>query len=172
VKRSFYSAPPEYLGCEVWVRWNSQVVRIFNHRFEQIAMHTRQEPGKFSTLGAHLASEKISGVERGAAFLLEKAEFLGPHSLRWAEAALAHRGVRGMRCIQGLLGLARKHEARAIETACDQAWRSGSYRYRTLKELLKRSSATQQVLEFIEVHPVIRPIAEYGEFIKQAIQGG
>jgi transposase len=172
VKRSFYSAPPEYLGCEVWVRFNSQVVRILNHRFEQIALHCRQEPGKYSTLGEHLASEKISGVERGAAYLLEKAGFVGPHARRWAEAALSARGVRGMRCIQGMLGLARKHEAAAIEAACDAAWRSGSFRYRTLKELLKRQSDTQQVLEFIEVHPVIRPLAEYGEFIKHAIQGG
>jgi transposase len=172
VKRSFYSAPPEYLGCEVWVRFNSHVVRIFNQRFEEIAMHCRKEPGKFSTLGEHLASEKISGVERGAAYLLGKVELLGPHSLRWAQATLVDRGVQGLRCIQGLLGLARKHEARAIEAACDQAWRSRSFRYRTLRELLKRKSAAQQqVLEFIEEHPVIRPIAEYAEFIKNAIQG-
>ncbi len=172
VKRAFYSAPPEYLGCEVWVRWNDQVVRILNHRDEQIALHCRQEPGRFSTLGEHLASEKISGVERGAAFLLGKTALLGPHAHRWAEAALTDRGVQGLRCIQGLLGLARKHEARAIEAACDQAWRSRSFRYRTLKELLKRTSAAQQqVLEFIEAHPVIRPIAEYADFIKHALQG-
>jgi transposase len=172
VQRSFYSAPPEYLGCEVWVRWNSQVVRILNHRFEQIALHCRQEPGKFSTLGEHLASEKISGVERGAAFLLGKVRFLGPHSLRWAEAALAEHGVRGMRIIQGLLALARKYEADAIEAACDQAWRGRGFRYRIIKKLLEHKSATQQTLEFIETHPVIRPIAEYGEFLKHALQGG
>ena len=173
VKRSFYSAPPEYLGCEVWVRWNSQVVRILNHRFEQIALHCRQEPGKFSTLGEHLASEKISGVERGAAFLLGKVRFLGPYSLRWAEAALAEHGVPGMRIIQGLLALARKYETDAIEAACDQAWRGRGFRYRIVKKLLERKSATQQrTLEFIESHPVIRPIAEYGEFLKHALQGG
>ncbi|MGH9817554.1 MAG: Mu transposase domain-containing protein, partial [Candidatus Acidiferrales bacterium] len=172
VQRSFYSAPPEYLGCDVWVRWNSQLVRILNHRFEQIAIHCRQEPGKFSTLGEHLASEKISGVERGAAFLLGKVRFLGPHSLRWAEAALAEHGVRGMRIIQGLLGLSRKYDASAIEAACDTAWRSRAFRYRIVKGLLERRSATQQTLEFIEAHPVIRPIAEYGEFLKHAIQGG
>lgn len=172
VKRSFYSAPPEYLACEVWVRWNSQVVRIFNHRFEQIALHCRQEPGKFSTLGEHLASEKISGVERGAAFLLGKVRFLGPHSLRWAEAALAEHGVRGMRILQGLLALARKYDADAIEAACDRAWRARGFRYRIVKKLLERNSATQQTLEFIEAHPVIRPIAEYGEFLKHALQGG
>src|SRR3990172_2604934 len=53
VKRSYYSAPPEYLGREVWVRWNSQMVRILNHRMEQVAIHPRVEEGKFSTLGPH-----------------------------------------------------------------------------------------------------------------------
>jgi len=63
-------------------------------------------------------------------------------------------------------------ETAAIEAACDRAWRSGAFRYRVVKQLLKRTSATQQTLEFIETHPVIRPLAEYGEFIKHAIQGG
>src|SRR6185503_7709239 len=172
VKRSYYSAPPEYLGCEVWVRWNSQVVRILNHRFEQIALHCRQEPGKFSTLHEHVAREKISGVERGAAYLLGKVRLLGPHSLRWYEAAMSEHGVRGMRIIQGLLGLARKYEASQIEAACDTAWRSRGFRYRIVKSLLERSSAAQQTLEFIDAHPVIRPMSEYGEFLKQALQGG
>jgi len=172
VKRSFYSAPPEYLGSEVWVRWNEQMVRILNHRFEQIAVHCRKEPGRFSTLSEHLASEKISGVERGAAYLLGKTGLLGPHSLRWAEAVLAENGVAGMRSIQGLVALSRKYEAAAIEAACDQAWRCRAFRYRTVKDLLKRKSATQQTLEFIEAHPVIRPMSEYAEFLKNAIQGG
>ena len=30
VKRSFYSVPPEYLGCDVWVRYDSRLLRIFN----------------------------------------------------------------------------------------------------------------------------------------------
>jgi transposase len=173
VKRSFYSVPPEYLRCDVWVHWNDQTVRILNHRFEQIALHCRQEPGRFSTLEAHLAQEKINGIERGAGYLLGKIELLGPHSLRWSEAVLIERGVQGMRSLQGLLSLARKHEARAIEAACDQAWRSRAFRYRTVKELLKRGSAAQQqTLEFLDTHPVIRPISEYAEFLKQAFQGG
>jgi transposase len=172
VKRSFYSAPPEYLGCDVWVRWNEQVVRILNHRFEQIALHCRQEPGRFSTLDAHLAREKISGIERGAAFLLGKVRFLGPHALRWAEAALTENGVRGMRSIQGLLALSGKYEAAAIEAACDQAWRSRAFRYRIVKGLLERKTAAQQTLGFLETHPVIRPITEYAEFLKNALQGG
>jgi transposase len=36
VGKAFYSAPPEYLGCEIWVRWNSQTVRLLNHRMDSI----------------------------------------------------------------------------------------------------------------------------------------
>ena len=72
VAKAYYSAPPEYLGRTVWVRWDARLVRIFNHRWEQIAVHVRQEPGRFSTLGEHLAAEKISGLERGAAWLLRR----------------------------------------------------------------------------------------------------
>jgi transposase len=172
VKKSFYSAPPEYVGSTVWVRWNSQVVRLLNHRFEQIAIHCRQDPGKFSTLHEHLASVKISSVERGAAYLLGKVRLMGPHSARWAEAALQENGVRGMRSIQGLLALSRKYDTSAIEAACDQAWRSRGFRYRIVKGLLERRSASQQTMEFMDSHPVIRPLSEYGEFIRTAIQGG
>ena len=49
------------------MRWDGRMVRLLNDRMEQIAVHARQEPGKFSTLGQHIAPEKISGLERGAA---------------------------------------------------------------------------------------------------------
>ena len=65
VAKAYYSVPPEYLGRTVWVRWDARLVRIFNHRLEQIAVHARHEPGRFSTHGQHIAAEKISGVERG-----------------------------------------------------------------------------------------------------------
>lgn len=63
VAKAYYSVPPEYLGRRVWVRWDQRLVHVFNHRFEQIAVHPRREPGRFSTLSQHIPSEKISGVE-------------------------------------------------------------------------------------------------------------
>ena len=62
---AYYAVPPEYLAREVWVRWDSRMVRIFNERMQPIAVHTRQEPGRFSTPPQYIASEKISAVERG-----------------------------------------------------------------------------------------------------------
>ena len=78
VERAYYSVPPEYLAREVWVRWDGRLVRIFNERMEQIAVHVKQEPGRFSTQPQHIAAEKISGVERGAAWLLGRVRRIGP----------------------------------------------------------------------------------------------
>lgn len=36
VAKAYYSVPPEYLRREVWVRWDSRLVRVFNQRFEPI----------------------------------------------------------------------------------------------------------------------------------------
>ena len=39
------------------------------------------------------------------------------------------------------------------------------------KELLKRRSASQATMEFLDAHPVIRPMAEYREFLRNVLQG-
>ena len=88
VDRAYYAVPPEYLAREVWVRWDGRLVRIFNDRMEQIALHPKQEPGRFSTPQQFIASEKISGVERGAAWLLGRVTSrIGTASTTWAEAS-------------------------------------------------------------------------------------
>ncbi|MCC7083823.1 MAG: hypothetical protein IT427_02320 [Pirellulales bacterium] len=67
-----------------------------------------------------MAAEKISGVERGAAYLLGKVQGIGPQAHQWAEAMLATRGIEGTRVLQGLLSLAKKHAVSSLETACEQ----------------------------------------------------
>ena len=45
VKKAFCAVPPEYLGRQVWVRWNSRFVRILNDRMETISVHSTREGG-------------------------------------------------------------------------------------------------------------------------------
>jgi transposase len=172
VAKAYYSTPPEYLTHDVWVRWNQQTVRIFNHRFDQIALHARQEPGRFSTHPTHIASEKITGVERGAEWLLKKVRCVGPESTRWAETMLTHRGIEGVRVLQGLLSLTKKHRSEDLELACAAAWRHQAYQLRTVRKLLERRADKQQVFEFLDEHPLIRSMSEYGQFVHDSIQGG
>jgi transposase len=171
VKHAYYAVPPEYLAREVWVRWDGRMVRIFNERMQPIAVHTRHEPGQFSTPRQYIASEKISGVERGAAWLLDRvANRLGPHSTAWAEAMVRVRGVEGVRVLQGLLSLAGRHSVSTIEQACEIATSYGAYHLRIVRALVKRQAPKQEVLAFLSDHPVIRPMSEYSQFVHDAFQ--
>ena len=172
VKGSFYSAPPEYLGCEVWMRWNDRIVRMLNHRQEQIAVHPRARKGEFSTLQVHISPSKINGIERGLEYLMRKVKLIGPQSLRWAQGVNHEHGVQGMRILQGLLSLTQKYDSQQIEQATETAWRCGSYRCRTLKKLLEHGGAKQMTMEFMDEHPVIRPILEYDQFFRKALARG
>lgn len=171
VKKAFYSVPPEYLGRQVWVRWNSRTLRVLNHRMEVIAVHCTRERG-FSTLSEHIAPGKIHSIEKGLEFSLRKVRFLGPQAAQWAELLIEQRGVHAARSLQGLLSLCSKYSTAEINQACHVAWRSKATNYRTIKHLLQRGpTAGQQTLEFMEEHSVIRPVSEYGQFVRNAIQG-
>jgi transposase len=171
VARAYYSAPPEYLGRRLWARWDSRLVRLFNQQMEQIAVHVRQEPGRFSTLTEHIVSQKISSVERGAAWMLQRARTnVGPHAANWAEAVIAARGIEGVRVLQGLLSLAKKHSAADLEKACAIAHSYASHRLRTIRALLQRQAPKQESLPFLETHPLIRDLTDYARIVHDAVQ--
>lgn len=174
VAKAYYSAPPEYLGRTVWVRWDTRLVRIFNHRWEQVAVHARSEPGRFNTLGEHLAAEKISGLERGADYLLNKISILGTQAHQWAQAMLTARGVAGTRVLQGLLALRDKHSAESLDHACKTALSRGVYRLKAIRQLLKSQPVPQTPLPFLDEHPIIRPLDDYAQVVARALhrQGG
>ena len=171
VSKAYYSVPPEYVGRTVWVRWDSRIVRVFNDRFEQLAIHIYHEPGRFSTDAKHLSSKKISGVERGATELLHRARLIGAQTARWAESMLKNRGVEGVRVLVGLLALSRKHLSSSIEKACEQASGHGGYRLRELRALLQQP-AEQTQLDFMEEHPVIRSMSDYGAVVGVSFREG
>lgn len=56
---------------------------LLRHRMEQIAVQVQREPGRFSTEDRYLHPHKISGIERGAAWLSTKAEGIGTQADRW-----------------------------------------------------------------------------------------
>jgi transposase len=172
VAKSYYSVPAEYLTRKVWVRWDARLVRAFNHRWEQIAVHVRQQPGRFSTQSPHIPGEKISGVERGAAWLLRKVRLIGPQTTRWAETMLEGRGIEGVRVLQGLISLANRHTSDALEEACQTAFSHRAFRLRILRQLLRRQAEKQRQFEFLDAHPLIRPLADYTAFVSAALGRG
>ena len=170
VDRSYYSAPPEFVGRTVWARWDGQVVRLFDHKLRQIAIHARHEPGRFATDAKHIAAEKRGGIERGAAWWLAKADAIGSGAGLWARELLERRGIHALRALIGLAGLTRKYTAASVNDACRVARSHGALRLRDVSHLLERSSppVVQTEFEFIAEHPLIRPLSDYSQLIKGA----
>jgi hypothetical protein len=70
----------------------------------------------------------------------------------------------------GLVSLASRHPSESIEQACETALTHGAYRLRTIRELIKRDGARQAQFAFVEEHPVIRSLSEYGEMVGMALR--
>jgi len=173
VKEAYYSVPPEYLGQNVWARWDGRLVRLFDHRMRPIAVHAQQVPGRFSTHQAHILPEKISGIERGTTWLLGQVDRIGPQAKAWAERMLASRGIEGVRVLMGLLNLGHQYPREQVERACQVASGHGAYHLRSLRQLIQQGqkAAIQQNFEFAQEHAIIRPVADYGQFVRDALSG-
>lgn len=159
-KRAYYSVPPEYVGRTVWVRQEMRLLRIHNTRREQIALHALAEPGQFTTDPAHLHSRKRHVIERGVDHLLDRCRLIGPLTGTWAEGMHAARGPQSLRVMLGLLALAEKHPVAGLEKAARLATHHGAWRLRDLKRLLELPGNVVQ-LDFLETHPLIRPLDAY-----------
>jgi hypothetical protein len=119
VAKAYYTVPPEYISDWVWVRWDSREVRIFNQRWEQIALHARLQPGQFNRClglgGGH------GPLERQLDYWLKRAQELGTPCGAWAQGVLEHKGPLGLRSLMGLIGLADHHAFKSLNDACASA---------------------------------------------------
>ena len=164
VARAYYEAPPEYLGREVWVRWDSRCVRIFNERMEQVQIHQRAEAGKFSRcLGAVGWN---APVRASCQYWMDRAAVLGEACGGWARELFERRGAEALRTIMSVCGLIQRHSGTALNRACGQATEQGLWRYKDLRRLLEQPApAEQEQLRFAESHPLIRDLQNYADFI-------
>ena len=166
VKGAYYSVPPEYTGNEVWVRWDSRIVKVFNKKNLQITIHVRKSPGKFSTKSEHIHEKKKSRIEKGQEWLLKRIAVIGTYSEAWAKAMLANRGEIGLRVLLGLHSMARKNTASEIESGCRRALDAGEFRLRDVRKFMVQD-CEQGSFEFLDEHPLIREMDFYGEIVKQ-----
>lgn len=167
VAKSFYQVPPEYIGRQVWVRWDGRVVRILNERLDQVQIHTRIEPGKFSrSLGTGGHSRPVIASCR---YWVERISLLGSACQQWGQAQVENRGPEALRSLMGLWSLRKTHSSAALDAACRRAQAAGACRLKDIKRLLAEpASATQ--MTFTECHPLIRELTIYGDFITHYAQ--
>lgn len=167
VEKAYYEVPEEYVQRDVWVRWDGRTVRIFNDRFEQVKVHAAVEKGRFSYSNETTSRGRLCGVTRSAAWLVQKAIKIGPQCGAWADASLAHRGVEAIRPLYGFLALTRSYAAARMEQACSIALADSRFHLKDIKALLEAPQTEQETMPFLETHPLIRDITEYGQFLQE-----
>jgi hypothetical protein len=164
VDKAYYLVPPQYMGNDVWARWDGREVRIFNQRWEQIALHSHQEPGRFTKpLGLGGGQGPL---QQQLDYWLKRAQELGDPCGLWAQGLLERKGPLGLRSVIGLVGLIDHHSFKTVNDACASALSRGAWRLRDVRALLdQRQRQIQTHLAFSQNHPLIRNLAEYGVFI-------
>lgn len=158
VAGSFYPVPLALLGERVRVEWDEHLVRVF-HDDALAAVHRLVPPGVYAPErpGEATASTRQKGfMDR----LLGQCERVGPPLRAWADAAVASRGVRAIRLIQGVLQLTRRVPRERLLAAVETAHAHQQYRYRTIRRLAE-SAPRPLTPARLAVDPLIRPMTQY-----------
>ena len=163
VERSYYSAPPERIGSQVWVKWDSREVRLLDDTFTQLVIHRRLEPGKFSeSLGI---GGGAGALQSNLDYWLRRAGELGPSCHQWSKGLVERRGFEAIRSLMGLVHLAENVTFKSLNQACATGTARGLHRLRDIRALLTTPNSQTQ-LNFTETHPLIRNLNEYELFIQ------
>jgi len=167
VDKAYYSVPPEYVRRKSLGAWDAKIVRLFNERMEAIAVHVRQEPGKFKTDPAHIHDHKRTLIERGAQWILDRCRLLGQEAGTWAEGLYQQRGLKVCACYRGSWHWPRTSRP-AARPSLPVGLTHGAWHLRDLRELLARP-VVQEQFAFIETHPLIRDLEAYDNLCRSVL---
>jgi transposase len=162
VEAAYYGAPPGWIGRQVQVQWNDLHVRLIDPATGQLLReHLRTRRG-------HRRMEDPDRPTRtppGVVALLGRAKTAGPHIGAVCDHIHQHDGPVGIRRIQGLLGLAKKHGAAVVDEAAHAALELGVPSYHFVRRYLDRRPALPLTLR--QVDPLIRQLTRYRDLINQ-----
>jgi len=157
VAGAFYPVPLALLGQRVRVQWDARLVRVF-HADTLVAVQRTVTAGTYAPrAGEAEASTRQQGfVDR----LLGQCERVGPPLRQWADAALAARGVRAIRLIQGVLQLTRRFPRERLLAAVRTAHAHQQFRYQTIRRLVE-AAPLPAVPVLLADDPAIRSMTQY-----------
>lgn len=157
VALAYYEAPPGYFAKEVMAQWDERRVRLLDEKRQLLVEHARRAPGR---------SARVFGApthnEQSVAHWLRRAQVAGQQIGALCAAIHAHDGADGLRRIQGVVNLAKKHGASSVEDACRAGLEAGAPTYQFVKTWLHHQP--QQHL-LAQIDPLIRELHHYRDLI-------
>jgi len=160
VERAYYSVPPGRIGTTVNVQWDGHVVRILDRQTGTLLReHRVDSPGRYRTRDEDRPARTSASVQQ----LLRRAEHAGPAIGVLCRHIEQRDGARGVRRILGVLALARRHGAEAVNEACAAACDLGQPTYRFVRRFLERCPRPPLALR--QIDPLIRELTQYRDLI-------
>jgi transposase len=160
VEAAYYGAPPGWIGRVLRVQWDSLFVRLLDPKTGQLLReHVRQKRGWYRIKD----EDKTKRTPLGTSKLLWRASRAGTHIGTLCEAIHRQQGEVGVRRILGVLSLAKKFGAAAVDDACAAALELGVQEYRFVRRYLER--CPQAPLTLQQVDPLIRDLVQYRDLI-------
>jgi transposase len=156
-----YGPPPGNIGRELDVQWDGIVVRILDPKTGQLLVeHARTGPGKHRVRAEH----RPKTTPQTTLQLLGRAITAGKHIGQVCQAIHAQDGEPGVLRVLGVLRLAQRLGAPAVDDACATAMDLGVPTYRFVKRFLERRPPQ---LGLKQVDPLIRQLTEYRDLIER-----
>ena len=160
VEAAYYGAPPGWIGRMVRVQWDELFVRLLDPKTGQLLReHVRQKRGWYRIK----PEDHSKRTPLRTSQLLWRAGRAGAHIGTLCEAIHRQQGEVGVRRILGVLSLAKKYGAAAVDEACAAALDMGVQEYRFVRRYLER--CPQAPLNLQQVDPLIRELVQYRDFI-------
>ncbi len=160
VDAAYYGAPPGWIGREVQAQWDGLYVRLVDPTTRQLLREHVRIPR-----GHHRIEDRDrpARTPKTTLALLASARKAGPAIGQVCASVHEHDGEAGVRRILGVLALARKHGAPAVEDAAKAALDLGVPTYRFIRRYLERRPPVPLTLR--QVDPLIRQLTLYRDLI-------
>ena len=137
VERHVYSVPFQLVREQVEVRYTTNTVEIF-YRGKRLTSHRRRYDGQPSTHREHMPSAHRAHAEWTPSRLIRWAEQAGPATGQLVAQIIERRPhpEQGYRACLGIMRLGQQYGNDRLDAASARAMALGSYRYRTVKNIL------------------------------------
>ena len=151
---NYYSVPSQFVGKEVTVRWNENLVRIILEG-EQIALHTRGTGiGEYITVRGHLPEHKLYSETERQAQIEERMRVIGEDAHEYFKMLLIKQSSYWSRTTRIILGLAEKYGNEAVNLSLKRALYYEAVDVTTIKHILEKK------LYLLETEPILPKVVE------------
>jgi transposase len=174
---NYYSAPHEYIGCEVDVIEINNLLKIY-FKGKEIALHTLAKGMK----GTHVTNKEHYPDSKNitAAEILSRQELaiseIGKNALEFFYAVLRKMDNQqySYRCISGVLSLRKTFESNTIDQACKRALWYDSVTYGTVKRICERGLEllpTGEVIDTEMQDELNKNVLELSAYVQLSMMG-